>query len=218
MPSPPHIIRGPGGFAPVRREPFFFTPGFGFFGFGFGFDNGFGCDPFWTWGFGCNTFGYFPYSGFGPYGFGYGNYGLGYDYGGYGYSGRYNDNSYGNEGMSQEPTPSTWQNPPEENSNSNIETAAPETVIYLKDGSSFAVKDYWVADGKLHYITSYGGENAVDLDQFDVERTTNENAKQGITITLRPAPESAAPAPDAQPNSPPQPPPATNPAPEGTQR
>ncbi len=106
------------------------------------------------------------------------------------------------EGASQEPAPSEWQNPPAENSspdNSGVDNSAPapDTVIFLKDGTSFAVKDYWVADGKLHYITSYGGENAVDLGAFDLQRTTDENAKQGIAITLRPAPESQPPAPQS---------------------
>ena len=65
---------------------------------------------------------------------------------------------------------------------------APDTVIYLKDGTSFAVKDYWVADGQLHYVTSYGGENAVDLGAFDLQRTTDENAKQGIRSRCAPRP------------------------------
>jgi hypothetical protein len=221
FPSPPHVIRPPGGFVPVRRSvPFFFASTFGFFGAGLGFYNGFGCDPFLTGVFGCNTFGYYPYAGYGGYGY------PGLGYGGYGYVGgmdSYNDYSYGDSGTSQEPAPSAWQNPPEDNSNSNVESSAPETVIYLKDGSSFAAKDYWIADGKLHYIASYGGENAVDLNDFDLGRTTSENAKQGIAITLRPAPDSSQPVvqpnaqPNAQPQAPPasQPPPAENPAPGG---
>ena len=61
-------------------------------------------------------------------------------------------------------------------------------VLYLKDGSSYAVTDYWLADGKVHYITSYGGENAVDQNDLDLQRTVNENAAQGLTFTLRPGP------------------------------
>ena len=51
--------------------------------------------------------------------------------------------------------------------------------LYLKDGTSFAVSDYWLADGKLHYVTSYGGDNAVDESQVDLQRTVNENAARG---------------------------------------
>ena len=215
FPKPPHMRRRPflgstlGLFSPPAFT--FFSPTFGFFGPGFDFD--FGCDPFFMSPFGC--------SGFSPCGFGCGGFGYGgFGYGGFGYLGGYGDIGYGydngyyappsfdvtppnpDEGASQEPAPSEWQNPPADNStpdNSGVENAAPapDTIIYLKDGTSFAVKDYWVADGQLHYITSYGGENAVDLDDFDLQRTTDENASRGVSITLRPAPESQPP--DSQP-------------------
>jgi hypothetical protein len=71
--------------------------------------------------------------------------------------------------------------------------------LYLKDGSSFAVSDYWLADGKLHYLTSYGGDNAVDESQVDLQRTVNENASRGVDFSLKPQPagsgNAAAPAP-----------------------
>jgi hypothetical protein len=212
FPKPPHVPRrpilaGPGFFFPPAF--FFSSPIFGLFG------PGFGCDPFWASPFQCGSL----YPGF------YGGYGYLGSGGGYGYAGGYGDAGYGydngyyappsfdvtppngaDEGASQEPAPSGWQNPPADNSspdNSAAENAAPDTIIYLKDGTSFGVKNYWVADGQLHYITSYGGENAVDLGAFDLERTTDENAKQGIAITLRPAPEA---------------PPAANPAPPATPR
>lgn len=234
FPTPPHLPRRPflGGAPFLSGEPgfIFFNPGFGFFG------NGFGCDPFFTPSFGCGFspfgfggFGGFGYLGFGG-GYGYGGYANGFDDNGYGYDGGYYappnlDVTPPNfdEGASQEPAPGPYLNPPAENSspdNSSVENSAPapETVIYLKDGTSFAVKDYWVADGQLHYITSYGGENSVNLNLFDLQRTTDENAKQGIAITLRPAPESQPPA--SQPPAPQSPnaPPAPNPAPEGAPR
>jgi hypothetical protein len=206
FPKPPHVPRrpilaGPGFFFPPAF--FFSSPIFGLYG------PGFGCDPSWVTPFGCN--GLYPgfYGGYNTLGFGGG---YGYDGGGYGGAGYGYDNGYyappnfdvappngADEGASQEPAPSEWQNPPADNSspdNSGVENAAPapDTIIYLKDGTSFGVKNYWVADGQLHYITSYGGENAVDLGAFDLERTTDENAKQGIAITLHPAPEAPPPA------------------------
>ena len=74
-------------------------------------------------------------------------------------------------------------------------------VLFLKDGTVYAITDYWIADNKLHYITNYGGENSIPLDQLDMQRTVDVNAKRGINITLRPSPQSqqAATAPDAQP-------------------
>ncbi len=72
-------------------------------------------------------------------------------------------------------------------------------LLYLKDGSSFAVSEYWLTEGKLHYFTSYGGENAVDQSQIDLQRTVDENAARGVAFTLHPAPagagDAATPAP-----------------------
>jgi hypothetical protein len=53
------------------------------------------------------------------------------------------------------------------------------------------VADYWVSGGMLHYITVYGGENAASLKFFDLQRTTDENAKNGITIQMHNAPMSS---------------------------
>ena len=81
-------------------------------------------------------------------------------------------------------------------------------LLYLMDGSSFAVSDYWLADGKLHYVTSYGGENAVDESRVDLQRTVDENAARGVGFTLRPQAagtgDSAAPAQAPAQNSQPQ--------------
>jgi hypothetical protein len=89
-------------------------------------------------------------------------------------------------------------------------------VLFLKDGTVYAITDYWIADNKLHYVTNYGGENSIPLDQLDMQRTVDANAKRGINITLRPTPQqqvppepdAAPPAPDAQPPAQPNAPPA----------
>jgi hypothetical protein len=179
---PPHIPP----FPPRRTQPIFFFgggcfsgffPGFcgaGFFGgglfFGYGYGYGWGCDPYW----GC------------PGGYNSGYYNGGGSYGNV----IYNDS--GDDGaVSNEFNPSRYANPPEagnSESSSSYISNAPEVVLYLKDGTVYALDDYWVADGKLHYVTNYGGENSVDLDTIDMQRTVDVNAKRGINITLRPAP------------------------------
>lgn len=219
--APPHV---PG--RPPLRGPIFYGPGFGFggcfgpfffgcgggfygggFGFGFGLGYGYGyCDPFW----GC------------PAGL-YGNY----------YNGGYYGNQIYNEStdessISNEFNPSRYWGPsapPEETGGGGGGAASSsdsEVVLFLKDGTVYAITDYWIADNKLHYITNYGGENSVLLDQLDMQRTVDVNAKRGVNITLRPTPQQqAAPAPDAppQPDAPPAPPapdaqpPANPPAP-----
>ena len=65
--------------------------------------------------------------------------------------------------------------------------APPTTLIYLKDGTSYEVMSYWLDAGKLHYITNYGGETTVDMGQLDLQRTVDENARAGVSFTLRPA-------------------------------
>jgi hypothetical protein len=197
----------------VIFDPFFFSP----FGFGFGF----GCDPFWDWG--CSRFAFGPGFAFGAgfgYGadFGYGGFGNGWDlgyYNGGGYGG--SDMTFNAKGSSSAPDdmPSLegnsgdWQDAPANNSQAtdasgDILNAQPYVVIILRDGSSYAVSDYWLAGGKLHYMTSYGGENSVDVNQLDLQRTVNDNATRGIEFTLRPTP--AANLPNDQPVPQPAPP------------
>lgn len=184
-----------------------FGPGWGWgFGFGAGY-YGFGgsywnaaCDPFW----GCNGYGY--------NGWGYDN-SANYNNTANG-SGDYTVDA---GGQSQESNPGPYENPPADmngdaqagasaegaNGGASVDTdanasataaangansAAPLFVLYMKDGSSYAVSDYWLAGGKLHYVTSYGGENTVDLAQLDVQKTVDVNAAAGRKFSLRAGP------------------------------
>lgn len=204
--------------SPFRHHHRGFGPGFGFFGFPFlGFGLGFepGCNawagPFWGWDWDdCNSFGYSGYLGAGYY--------SGPDY----------SQSPGMMDIQPAYGPNVW--PPAapsdsgnyDNSNAAPSAAAPTaptTLLYMKDGTSYAVTDYWLDDGRLYYITSYGAENIVDLDLVDVQRTVDENAAHGIDFTLRPGPDSESPAgppSNAQPrtNAPPQPNRQSAPAPQ----
>ena len=200
-PQPPHIIRG---LPPYLYQGTYF-PAFGYYGFSpfFGFGWGPGCDPFDPWGFGCSGFGY-GY-GYGP-GYGYG-YGAGYG-GSYPYAPDYSvapdDSSNVSPG---EYGPFSWQNPPSD-SNEQSNAAAPNSVIYLQDGTNYEVSDYWVSEGKLHYVTNYGGENSVDLGQVDIQRSVDANASRGLSFSLHPAqaaPLTPPPAADGGAASPPAP-------------
>jgi hypothetical protein len=93
--------------------------------------------------------------------------------------------------------PNTWWGGPVSNvypySNPNLNTAnvaesARVALLYLKDGTSMAATDYWVADGKLHYRLSDGGESALNFNDLDLQRTVDENAKRGVPFTLKPQP------------------------------
>jgi len=45
-----------------------------------------------------------------------------------------------------------------------------------------------LADGRLHYITSYGGQNAVPLELIDLDMTVRLNWERGMEFALRPEP------------------------------
>ncbi len=47
------------------------------------------------------------------------------------------------------------------------------------------LRDYWVEDGRLHYVTSYGGEDSVLLEQIDFGRTVQLNAERGVELVQR---------------------------------
>lgn len=173
--------------------------GFGFgsgFGFGFGFGGwwgpwglwgpGWGWDPFWDdpWWPG---YAYAP----APYPYQYPTDPI------YGYnsappvdsstSSVYSDS---NPAGDYEPAPASGDsyngnsNPP----TGNVALSTPTVLIYLKDGTTYAATDYWMADGKLHYYVNYSGESTVDIDQLDLQRTVDENSKRGVQFTLKPNP------------------------------
>ncbi|HTU34255.1 MAG TPA: hypothetical protein VMF66_10675 [Candidatus Acidoferrum sp.] len=65
-------------------------------------------------------------------------------------------------------------------------TPKPLTLLYMKNGFSYGATNYWLAGDGLHYVTSYGGENSVSVDQIDMRKTTEENADRGVPFVLGP--------------------------------
>jgi hypothetical protein len=72
------------------------------------------------------------------------------------------------------------------NSRGNASASPPVAVLYLKNGYSVGVTDYWLENGELHYFTTYGGENAVPIAEIDLQRTVDENASNDVPFVLRP--------------------------------
>jgi hypothetical protein len=68
----------------------------------------------------------------------------------------------------------------------NVAEFTPTVLLYFKDGSMSLATDYWLADNKLHYVVSYSGESVTGMDQLDLQRTIDENAKRGVHFSLRP--------------------------------
>jgi hypothetical protein len=179
-------------------------------GFGWGWGPGWGFG--WGWGgFWGPSWGWGPYYGLGYYPWGWPGY---YDYPGYsvgyGDSGNYSssdngpvDNNSGNynagpvqpdnSGGIAEPQGSPDDNPV----TGNVSSSRPTVLLYLKDGTTYAASDYWLQDGVLHYTVNYGGEDTLNMDELDLQRTVNENARRGINFSLHPSPSTTNPQPSS---------------------
>jgi hypothetical protein len=70
---------------------------------------------------------------------------------------------------------------------------APTMALYLTDGSSIGASDWWVARGRLQYITTSGTTGSMDLSQLDLEQTIQQNEKRGLDFHLRFTPPSDRP-------------------------
>ena len=178
--------------------------GFGGFGWGFGFGYGLGfgwggfSDPFlWGpgWGWGAPYPYYYPYADWPPYGY-YPPPAAGYNYGA-----PYNtpdntpsnDNNslygpYSSSGYGYDNTAPVVGTPDTDPITANVAEFAPAILVYMKDGTMLVADDYWVADGQFHYRVKYGGESAIGMDELDLQRTVDENAKRGVRFSLKPKP------------------------------
>jgi hypothetical protein len=59
-----------------------------------------------------------------------------------------------------------------------------EAVLWFKDGTVYGLRDYWFVAGKLYYVTNYGGENSIDMDRVDLQKTVDEDGLGGVDFTL----------------------------------
>ncbi len=172
---------------------FGFGPGFGFgFGWGWGWGgwwNPWWWDPFW-WG---PPAAYYPSWGWPAPATVPGDYSLYYGDSDSSYNAPYDNpsNGYGSSdslsgSLNSEPVGSPNTNPV----TSNVANSTPTILLYLKDGTMLAASDYWIADSRLHYLVNYGGENTVEMNQVDFQRTVDENGKRGVKFWLKPNPNS----------------------------
>jgi hypothetical protein len=86
--------------------------------------------------------------------------------------------------LSHESGPFRWQDSPAVDSADLAAASKPAATIYLKDGSSYGVTDYWLAGGELNYITNYGGGNSIPSERLDLQRTVDENSALGVSFIL----------------------------------
>lgn len=198
---------------------------FGFGGFGFG---AFGFDPFFDFGwggpgfYGYDPFWYGAYSGFSyPYypGSGYSSYSVAnsdpdYSSSNQNLAGGYSFSANNNLGVA---APGTMMNNNssvrDDNNNfqpalqgcddanpvaGNVAGSASAALIYLKNGTTYSVSDYWLLDGRLHYTVNNGAPSTLKLKEVDWQRTVDENARRGIRFSLKPHPSSANSQPSRQ--------------------
>jgi hypothetical protein len=75
--------------------------------------------------------------------------------------------------------------------------SAPSVLLYLKDDTMYAASDYWFAGNVLHFIMRDAGESTVvAMDELDLQRTVEENAKRGVPFTLKQNPNDSNTAPN----------------------
>jgi len=171
--------------------------GFGWGGWGWG---GWPWLGYWGW----SPFWYNSWWGWPSYGYGYYGYPSVYIYNSSGYSDQ-NDNSapppqqydqdnqggQDNEGgsngnwiMPNEPNPSSLPNSP----GINV-----PVLIYMKNGAVYSVRDYWMTGDVFYYVLMDGNQNSVSLEQVDLPRTNEENAKSGVKFIIKSEPSITVP-------------------------
>jgi hypothetical protein len=62
--------------------------------------------------------------------------------------------------------------------------------LFLKDGTTLTVTDYWVVDGQLHFkmmeaIGQKPVEHAIPFEDLDLQRTVDANSARGFQFILR---------------------------------
>lgn len=65
--------------------------------------------------------------------------------------------------------------------------------LYLKDGTAYAVTDYWFVDGEVHFnAVGEGGvrsaEQVIGLEELDIAKTNEVNTIRGFRVVMRDEP------------------------------
>lgn len=78
-----------------------------------------------------------------------------------------------------------WFGPPLGSWNYNTTVKAPDVMLlYLNNGSAVEASDYWFKGDTLHYVSENGRESQIPLNDLDIQRTTDANARLGFRFTL----------------------------------
>lgn len=171
--------------------------GWGWPGWGFGWWDPFWVDPWWGWSVPA-------YYGYPPYGYVYpdSEYNPPPDYNSnppaQDSGGEYDEGNQDNLNSGTGSLNGNWSTPNGPSpalAQGNGNFAVP-VLIYLKNGSVLTVRDYWMVDGELHYISMSGTQRAVNLELVDLPRSNTENAKSGVKFIFKSEPSVTSPEPN----------------------
>ena len=106
------------------------------------------------------------------------------------------------------PAPGEVNNGPDINEPTEAQRNAMKPVeLFLKSGGVFEATIYWIANGRLNYVTDNGAVITIDIDQLDLQRTISENARRGVPFTLSVQGNNVPPPVESAPSAPSSPPP-----------
>jgi hypothetical protein len=151
-------------------------------------------DPYWP----PNPYPFSLNLSYDPYSFGdpYSSPPLNYD------SGQSYNNSDSNDGASNtnQGIPASSGPPTANPMTGDIAAATPPVLLYFNAGTVSTAGDYFFSNNQLHYTLENGDENVIDMNQLDLQRTVDENAKRGVQFTLKANPNNSNEGPNAIPS------------------
>jgi hypothetical protein len=72
----------------------------------------------------------------------------------------------------------------------SLDRRQPLMQLYLKDGTAYDVNDYWFVDNQIHFTildesATKPVEQAIGLEDLDVQRTIDVNTRRGFRVVMR---------------------------------
>ena len=107
-------------------------------------------------------------------------------------SGSYHDSLYGvfrpNSDTYREQeilVPSPYSSRASSQDDANDESDPRLTVIVLKGGAAYVVRQYWVENGRMHFTSGDGEQKLLPLERIDLSQTVRLNRERNVEFVLR---------------------------------
>jgi hypothetical protein len=59
------------------------------------------------------------------------------------------------------------------------------TLIVLKGGAAYVVRQYWVENGRMHFTSGDGEQKLLPLERIDLSQTVRLNRERNVEFVLR---------------------------------